>query len=134
VRICLSISKGEVNMMKKSVLIIEDESELATIILNMLETYGLEGEIVDTSRQATKLVKKSDYDFFIIDLSLPDSSGIDLYNSILSINDKYKGKVVFTSGLSVDEELDKIIQSDGALFLPKPFTIDKFKEIIGKVV
>jgi DNA-binding NtrC family response regulator len=59
VRICLSISKGEVNMMKKSVLIIEDESELATIILNMLETYGLEGEIVDTSRQAMKLVKKS---------------------------------------------------------------------------
>ena len=121
-------------MVKKRVLIIEDESDLASVILNMLETYGLEGEIVDTSRQAMQLVNKSDYDFFIIDLSLPDSSGIDLYNSILSVNDKYKGRAIFTSGLNVNEELNKIIKSDGTLFLPKPFTIDKFKEIIGKIV
>ena len=32
-------------MVKKRVLIIEDESDLASVILNMLETYGLEGEI-----------------------------------------------------------------------------------------
>lgn len=120
-------------MSLKNVLIIEDEPDLSAIIQNMVEVFGYQGQIAETADKAKKSIKGQIFDFFIIDLTLPDINGIQLYREIIKLMPEYRGKAIFTSGLSISEELRQIMDEDGTLFLAKPFTIEKFQDVLDKI-
>jgi len=117
---------------KKQVLIIEDEPDLSAVFVNLLEVFGFEGSVADTAQQAKNILVHHEYDLFIIDLTLPDRPGIDLYKDIVVLHPEYKGKVIFTSGFNVTDELHQIIERDGASFLAKPFSMDKLKKVLDR--
>ncbi len=118
-------------MSQKRVLIVEDEAALSGIFQNMLEAFGLTGKVVDSAAAAKSEVKKADYDYLILDLTLPDQPGTELYREIVEMKPGFRGKAVFTSGFSKDEELMELIEAENLQFLPKPFSLDQFQEVIG---
>jgi response regulator of citrate/malate metabolism len=117
----------------KNFLIVEDEPDLSAIILNMVEYFGKKGQIAENASKALNSIKHHKFDFFILDLTLPDKNGIQLYNEIIKQNPDCRGKVIFTSGLNISKELQKIIEEDGAMFLAKPFTVDKFESLLKEI-
>lgn len=118
----------------KNFLIIEDESDLSAIILNMIEVFGAKGQVAENAEKAIKIMQQSNFDYFIIDLTLPDKTGLQLYNDIVNQNPDYRGKAIFTSGLNVSDELKRVLDDDGAMFLAKPFTIEKFQNLIKNLL
>jgi DNA-binding NtrC family response regulator len=123
---------GDNTMAAKRALIVEDESDLSAVFLSLIETLGFKGTVADTGEKAQNYLEKNKYEFVIIDLTLPDIGGIDLYKEMISHNPAYRGNVIFTSGFSTSDELKEIMKRDGLAFLSKPFTIDEFKELIIK--
>ncbi len=117
---------------KRRVLVVEDEPALSGIITTMLEVFGFEGMIAENAEIAKKILQEEQFNFLILDLTLPDLPGLELYKEIIGIYSQYKGQVIFTSGFNASEELETIIENDGADFLPKPFTIEKFQKIVSK--
>jgi DNA-binding response OmpR family regulator len=118
----------------KNFLIIEDETDLSAIILNMIEVFGAKGQIADNADKAMKAIQLNNFDYFIIDLTLPDKTGLELYNDIVEHNPDYRGKAIFTSGLNVSTELRRVLDEHGAMFLAKPFTIEKFQNLIKNLL
>jgi len=117
---------------KKQVLIIEDEPDLSAVFVNLLEVFGFAGSVADTAQLALATLTHRQFDLFIIDLTLPDRPGIDLYKEIITIYPEYKGKVIFTSGFNVSDDLNQIMKRDGASFLAKPFSMEKLKKVLDR--
>ncbi len=120
-------------MGNKKVLVIEDEKSLADIMVNMLQVFGFSGEIAPTGHDALDRMSEESFDHIILDLSLPDITGDKLYRKICEKYPEFKGRIVFTSGYEAPDEIEEILDTDGGLFLPKPFSVDKFQEILNKL-
>jgi DNA-binding NtrC family response regulator len=119
-------------MHKKKVLIVEDEPDLSAVFANLLNVFEVESEIAEDAQSAKRKIETGKFDFFIIDITLPDISGIELYKHLIAAHPEHKGNTIFTSGLNESDELLGIIKSDGASFLPKPFSIAKLKETLNR--
>jgi DNA-binding NtrC family response regulator len=117
---------------KKKVLIVEDEPDLAAVIANLLDVFGFGSRIADNGEIALNIVSSETFDLFIIDLTLPDVSGIDLYRDIVSHQPAYRGNAIFTSGMSISDDLNQIMEEDNTSFLAKPFSMDKLKKVLEK--
>ena len=121
-------------MLKKRVLIVEDEPDLSAVFVNLLDVFGVQSQVAEDASMAKKAIVKDKFDFVIIDLTLPDESGVDLYKEMVLSHPEYKGNVIFTSGMNVSEELGEIMREDGISFLAKPFSIEKLKQALERLL
>ncbi|GAB4365592.1 MAG: hypothetical protein Kow0042_04960 [Calditrichia bacterium] len=115
---------------KKCVMVVEDDEALGGIISSMLDLLGFQTELANNAAKALDIIQNKPVDYYIIDLSLPDSNGIHLYKQIFSEKPEIKGKVAFTSGHEVTEELQSFMGKHQIQFLPKPFTVDHIRNIV----
>ncbi len=118
-------------MGEKLVLVVEDEETLSGLFLNMLEAFNLTGYSASSGEVALELLKERQYEFLIVDLTLPKISGLDLYKEIVAAKPEYRGKVVFTSGYNVNDELETLMASDNIAFLHKPFSLKDFQSVLS---
>lgn len=119
-------------MENKHILVVEDEQALSNIVINMLEVFGYSGKVCENAGDALETLKDENFGCLILDLTLPDMSGQDLYKMIREKYPQYRGHVIFTSGFNISEELEELIKEDHLDFLAKPFSVDKFKTLIEK--
>ncbi|MCL5411657.1 MAG: response regulator transcription factor [Patescibacteria group bacterium] len=106
------------------ILIIEDEKETAlTIKEGLKKEYVV--EISSEGEEGEYLALHNVYDFYIIDLNLPDKNGVEICRSI-------RGKEITTPILILTGE-DDVSQKVAALdigaddYLTKPFSFDELK-------
>ncbi len=121
-------------METKRVLIIEDEADVSSIIQNVLKLGQIESDVAATGKEALQKLQTHTYHGFVLDLTLPDIQGKELYQQIVSQHPELKGKFLFTSGYNLDEELEAIIQESGSRFMQKPFQLMELKNIIVEIV
>ena len=122
------------NIQKKRALIVEDEPDLSAVFVNLLDIFGVQCKVAENAFMAKKSVTEEKFDFLIIDLTLPDESGIDLYKDMVLSHPEYRGNAIFTSGMNVTEDLSKIMRDDGISFLAKPFSIENLKKELEKLL
>jgi len=120
------------NLKKKKVLIVEDEPDLSVVFTSLLSVLGVQSQVAENAGAAKNSIFKEKFDFIIIDLTLPDMSGIDLYKEMISGHPEYRGNVIFTSGMNMTTELGEIMKDDDISFLAKPFSIEKLKKTLDK--
>ena len=80
------------------VLLIEDDSATAQSIELMLKSEGFNVYTTDLGEEGVNLGKIYDYDLILLDLSLPDMSGIDVLRNLrfeCDIDAVPEGTVVF---------------------------------------
>ena len=58
--------------MNKRILVVEDESKVATFIKKGLQTQSFEAEIASDGREAKRLFSQGNFDLVILDLGLPE--------------------------------------------------------------
>lgn len=64
------------------ILIVEDEAILQEEISNYLQSRGHSCYTAGNYENAAALIKEQELDFIILDISLPDKSGIELLRTI----------------------------------------------------
>lgn len=112
---------------QQRVLVVEDEPKLSRVVRNYLEREGYLAHLAETCTQALKSVKSLKPDLVILDIMLPDGSGLDVLKKIRSSNDT---AVILLTARS--EEVDKIVGLElGADdYVSKPFSV---RELMARV-
>ena len=64
--------------MKRRILIVDDETELATLMATMIELLGYEATALSSPEAALDLLGREKFDLVISDFKMPDMSGIEL--------------------------------------------------------
>ena len=115
----------------QKVLIMEDETSVATGLQMILEEEGYEVDLAFTGRSAMDSLRKKGVDLLVADLRLPDMDGMEVVREVKAKRPSTK-VIVITGYPSVSSAVDamKLGVSD---YLPKPFWGDDFKTAVENV-
>ncbi|WP_019991025.1 response regulator transcription factor [Rudanella lutea] len=100
-------------------LLIEDEPELASSIAEYLTAQGYGCERAATYRQAVDKIEGHAYDCILLDLMLPDGSGLRLLEE-LKAQGKSDGVIIISANGSLDDKI-RGLQIGADDYLTKPF-------------
>ena len=62
----------------KEILIVDDDNDLAFIISEMLESYGYIVTTAESGEEAFDLLTRHSYHLILLDINLPDTTGLEL--------------------------------------------------------
>ena len=112
--------------MTKHVLLVEDEPDLNETISFNLDSEGYEVASVFNGKDALKAIEKKKPDLILLDLMLPDMSGLEICRELRS--SKKTKKIPIMMVTAKGEEVDRIVGFElGADdYIVKPFSIREF--------
>ena len=114
------------------VLLIEDDSATAQSIELMLKSEGFNVYTTDLGEEGVDLGKIYDYDLILLDLNLPDMSGMDVLRTLRVA--KINTPVMILSGTSEIDTKVKTFGSGADDYMTKPFHKDELVARIHAVV
>jgi CheY-like chemotaxis protein len=116
------------------VLVIDDEQLLGqTIQLGLEDSLDVELETSGT-RGLERLLSDDKFELVLCDLSLPDLSGIEIYNRVQAERPELtRSFVVMTGGAVSNESRDFLDTYEGPL-LNKPFTLSQVESLVSDIL
>ncbi|WP_029520027.1 sigma-54 dependent transcriptional regulator [Persephonella sp. IF05-L8] len=112
-------------------LIVDDEINIQEILSMLLEEAGFQVDRASSYKEAIKLLEDKYYDLALLDLRLPDGSGIDVLRRLKEKNPKTEA-VIITAFASSDTAVEAI--KLGAYdYLSKPFELNELRLLIRNV-
>jgi two-component system, NtrC family, response regulator GlrR len=104
---------------KATVLILDDDAELCTLLSMRLEARGYRVESAGTAREGLEKVGRASYDAMILDLRLPDSTGLDVLADVRAR--KPDLPIIMLTAHGTIETAVEAMQRGAFGFLTKPF-------------
>jgi DNA-binding response OmpR family regulator len=104
-------------------LVVEDNAELAELLVKGLQTAGYEADILSTVEQAASVLHTTFYAALILDLGLPDGDGLGLLREFRHQNNPIPVLVLTARGGLHDRVLG--LRSGADDYLVKPFALEE---------
>jgi len=104
------------------VLVVDDESEIGSMVRDMLESGGHEVATAESGAVALALLDHARFDAVLCDLRMPDMDGRALWREIALRHPHLARRVLFTTGDTLSAEAHETLMVSGCASLDKPFT------------
>ena len=116
--------------MSHKILIIEDEPDIRKTLEYNISREGYKVVCASSLSEGKEQINSSDFSLIILDLMLPDGSGLDLCREIKSDKDKSSTPIIILT--AKDDEVDKVVGFElGADdYVTKPFSV---RELILRI-
>ncbi|MCJ7823612.1 MAG: response regulator [Anaerolineales bacterium] len=115
----------------RSVWIVDDDDEMSHAVKLMLQLLDSSVEIFRNARSAAKrLLAGERPDLIVLDINMPEVSGIDFLEFLRIRNDLKKIPVVMLSSETTDIQVDEAMRIGANAFVFKPVTIEELEEAI----
>jgi two-component system, cell cycle sensor histidine kinase and response regulator CckA len=117
-----------------TILLVDDEDIILDVGGKMLEHLGYQVIVAENGRQALDIYQKGhqDIDMVILDMIMPEMSGLETYNHLKTINPKIK--VLLSSGYNRKGQASWIVARDKQDFIQKPFDLAQLSRKIAKAL
>ena len=107
-------------MEKKRILIVDDETELAHIMAEMLCGCGYLAETAASANEAYEMLGMKSYHLLILDINLPDSTGFEICTELRRMSGI---PVIFASARTAEDDRVKGLEIGADDYLPKPYSM-----------
>lgn len=116
---------------KPTALVVEDNVDAAHIFTQALQAAGFEIEVTYTGQQALTILSSTAPDLVILDLALPDASGIDILKTIRGTPHLSKTRVIMATAFP---RLAQKLHDGADLVLLKPVPYTKLRDLSRELV
>ena len=106
-----------------SILLVEDESALATAVMDALADEGYLADWASDGDQALARVTEKPYDLVICDLKMPKRDGIAFYRALTESVPAMSKRVIFVTGDVAGTTAEQFLNESGCRWLAKPFRL-----------
>jgi PAS domain S-box-containing protein len=119
-----------------TILMVDDEEMVLDVGAQVLKKLGYTVLESNNGRNAVELYKKlqDKINLVVLDIVMPDMGGAEVYDRLKEINPD--GKVLLSSGYSIDDQAREIMERGCDGFIQKPFSLkamsDKIAGILSK--
>ena len=114
------------------ILILEDETELSTVVGNYLTDAGHTCELATHLDEAMEKVSIYEYDILLLDIGLPDGNGLDLIHLVKQIQVR-TGIIIVSAKNSIDDKIAGLdLGADD--YMTKPFQLSELNSRIKAVL
>jgi len=111
--------------MTRSVLVIDDEPDVLNVFGEMLRSLGCRVVMESSGVKSLTLVKREKFDLVIVDLIMPDKSGLEILKAIRA--EDMNLPIILTAGVDINQADINLQEYGNADFIKKPFTINDIK-------
>jgi len=120
--------------MKKKVLVVDDDQNIAELVKNVLELEGFEVRIANSGKNCMMMLVEFQPDLILLDIRMPDMSGIEVAKEMKKDKANEKRKIVFLSAHYGDVAKEDLKDLRIKEFIEKPFENNELVEKIKKVI
>lgn len=107
-------------MSKKSILIVEDETQLRSLYTDLLEAENFQVTSASTGVQALEYMEKKKYHLVLLDIRMPEMDGLAVSKEVAKNSKKYHDPhIVFLTNLSQNEVISDALHTHVAGYLIK---------------
>jgi len=116
------------------VLVIDDEPDVAEVLVDMLSVDGHKADIAPDGRVALERLAHGGYDLVMSDLRMPEFDGSALYRRLQQDGDPILSRFIFVTGDTLGPEAQAFLEQTGVPTLAKPFVFGEVRKIIQQVL
>ncbi len=120
------------NSQMQSILIVDDDLNLCTVLKEELEEVGYDSNFVNSGFEALDFLKNNPVDLILLDLKMPAMDGFDVLKAIEQNQIKAK-VIVLTAYADVKSAIDSA-KMGATDFISKPYDFDELLITITKVL
>jgi len=113
-----------------SILVVEDETALATAVVDALQDAGYTATRAADGEEALAKLKGDSFDLVICDLRMPRLDGKALYRTLATMSPGLAKRVVFVTGDVAGTEAEQFLEESGCRWLAKPFRLADLLRIV----
>ena len=113
---------------------IDDNQDLLDLCELALSSDGHEYIGVNTGQEGVKILKDEQYDMVLLDLSMPDFSGVDVVDALVEAGIMTKQKVIiFTASSATEKEYGPLLEKGAHSIVKKPLDVDDLLETVQRI-
>jgi len=113
---------------------IDDNEDLLNLCEITLTAEGHEYTGISRGEEGVDAIKNEKFDIVLLDLSMPDFSGVDVVDALVKDGLMNKQKIViFTASSATEKEYAPLLEKGAHSILKKPLDVDVLLEAIHKI-
>ncbi len=113
--------------MIRKILIVDDDTDLSMLIMDMLEDNGYYASNVTSIDKAYELLENEQFHLILLDINLPDGTGFELCQELRRVSNV---PVIFASARTSEDDKITGLDMGGDDYIPKPYSI---KELMSRI-
>jgi two-component system NtrC family sensor kinase len=113
------------------ILIADDEDAIRLALGRYLKAFGHEPVATGRGTDALARARTEPFDAIILDVRMPDMSGLQVFEQLSADRPEVAKRVVFITG-DISEDLNRFLTSSGCPFLIKPFELSELLPLLPK--
>jgi|SRR5579863_1435245 len=127
--------RQETQRLRGRILVVDDEEVLSHIIGRALEKEAHEVVCIENASEALELIEQGEkFDVIFCNLTLPNMTGMQFYEALLSQNPDLARRMVFLSGGITTAGADDFLRSVPNMLVEKPFTPKRILEAVQQLL
>jgi CheY-like chemotaxis protein len=126
------IAEAPVAVGPKTILIVDDEPEIAAILVEALESDGYHTETAENGAAALRRLERHGYDLVMSDTKMPVMDGMEMYRKLERRFPKLQRRIIFVTGDVLDAEKQRFLESTGVPVLTKPFDLSEVRRVVRR--
>lgn len=121
---------------RKTLLVVDDNDDTCEFLAVMLEQEGIDCVAVASATKALQIIEIQQFDLYVLDVNLPDISGLELCKKIREID--RQTPVVFYTAAAFPNDVEAGLMAGADAYLVKPQveelvpTIKRYVSTIGR--
>jgi two-component system, cell cycle response regulator DivK len=120
--------------MAKTVLIVEDNELNMKLFRDLLEAHGYQTSGTSNGVEALELVRKMRPDLILMDIQLPQVSGLEVTRWIKDDPDLRAIPIVAVTAFAMKGDEERIREGGCEAYLSKPISVGKFIETVRRFI
>ena len=109
--------------MNASILIVDDDQDIAINMSDVLNDLGYEADIANDGSSALKLARSKQYDVALLDFKMPDMDGAELYARMKKLQPSVVA--IMVTAYAESDGVDRALSAGTWQVLRKPIDFDK---------
>jgi CheY-like chemotaxis protein len=120
--------------MKKKILIVDDIFSNQLLLISIVESMGNEYKVATNGKKAIEILDQEDFDLILMDIEMPVMNGVETTRYIRENMPEPKRSVpIFALTAHNKFEIFENLNTAGFTeLLSKPYSLDKFKQLLEK--
>ncbi|MCW8835220.1 MAG: response regulator [Rhodospirillales bacterium] len=118
--------------MPKKILIVEDNELNMKLFNDLLQAHGYDTIQTNDGRDALALAQENRPDLILMDIQLPEISGLDVTKMIKADDDLKDTPVIAVTAFAMKGDEEKIREGGCDGYIAKPISVPQFLETVAK--
>ena len=128
------ISGAAVLLRRARILVVDDEPEIAELLQRMLQPLHDATAVTSATEALALLTSDQNFDVVICDLTMPELSGMELYQRVLALFPRLAERMVFMTGGAFSQDMLDFIATVTNFFVYKPFSPPELLDFVQTVL